>query len=201
MMSKIGILGGTFDPFHLGHLSIAREAMKECALSQIVILPAKVQPFKLGRKMADEEDRVRMASLVAGENQGFTVSTLEAYSQEISYTYKTMRALQEQYAGHKLYFIMGTDSFLSLENWYKGEELLRSFSFIVGIRPGYKESETAEKSAVLREKYGAEIVLLHNQTIEVSSTEIKRSIKEGKSISHLVPFSIERYIHERGLYK
>lgn len=201
MMNKIGILGGTFDPFHVGHLSVARAAREECALTQVVLLPTKVQPFKLGHKMADERDRVNMVSLVAEENEGFSVCTAEAYSEEVSYTYKTMKTLKDIYRNAGLYFIMGTDSFLSLENWYKGEELLREFSFIVGMRPGYRENETGEKAEELRSKYRAEIVLLHNRIVDVSSTEIKSNIKAGKSISHLVPPPIERYIYEHGLYK
>ncbi len=199
-MDRIGILGGTFDPFHIGHLSIARAAMEECALHQIVLLPAKVQPFKLGHKMAAEEDRVNMVRLIAEENAGFSVSTAEAYSSGISYTYKTLKTLEKSYEGARLYFILGTDSFLSLENWYRGEDLLREFAFIVGIRPGYKEGETAEKAEILRNRYGTEIVLLHNRTVNISSTEIKKNIKRGKSIRQLVPFSIERYIYEHGLY-
>lgn len=200
-MSDIGILGGSFDPFHNGHLSIAKAAMRECGLAKIILLPARVQPFKVGRHMASEEDRVNMVSLIARRNQNFAVSTAEAFSEEISYTYKTLQTLKEQYPKDRLHFILGTDSFLSLESWYKGEELLREFPFIVGVRPGYKESETAEMVEKMRRTYDAKIKILHNRILEVSSTEIKENIKAGKPIRDLVPFPIERYIHEHGLYQ
>lgn len=200
-MREIGILGGSFDPFHRGHLSIAKAAMKECGLSRIILLPTKVQPFKIGREMASSEDRVNMVSLIARENENFIVSAIEAYSQEISYTYRTLQRLQEEYPADRLHFIMGTDSFLTLESWYRSEDLLREFSIIVGIRPGYKESETVEAMHLLRKKYDARIRVLHNRVMEVSSTEIKENVKSGKSIRELVPFQIERYICEHGLYK
>ncbi len=200
-MRKIGILGGSFDPFHKGHLSIAKAAMKECGLSQIILLPARVQPFKVGRTMASEEDRVNMVSLIARENQNFIVSTIEAYGEEVSYTYDTMQTLKKQYPADRLHFILGTDSFLSLECWYKGKELLQEFSFIVGVRPGYKESETVETALRFGNSYGTYVKILHNKVMEVSSTEIKQNIKAGKSISEQVPYAVERYIHEHGLYQ
>ena len=200
-MGHIGILGGSFDPFHYGHLSIAKAALKECGLSQIVLMPTKVQPFKLGKKRASEEDRVNMVRLIAKKNENFAVSTIEAFSQEVSYTYKTLQALSEEYGREKLHFIMGTDSFLSIETWYKGEDLLKEYSFIVGVRPGYKENETEEKMQYYKEKYGTKVRILHNRVLEVSSTEIKERIRDGRSIREFVPYEIERYIDEHGLYQ
>lgn len=200
-MGHIGILGGSFDPFHYGHLSIAKAALKECGLSQIVLMPTKVQPFKLGKKRASEEDRVNMVRLIAKKNENFAVSTIEAFSQEVSYTYKTLQALSEEYGRDKLHFIMGTDSFLSIETWYKGEELLKTYSFIVGVRPGYKENETEEKMQYYQEKYGTKVRILHNHVLEVSSTEIKERIRNKERIRDLVPYEIERYIDEHGLYQ
>lgn len=200
-MSEIGILGGSFDPFHLGHLSIAKAALKECGLSQIILLPAKVQPFKVGRQMAASRDRINMVSLVAKENQNFLVSDIEAAAEEVSYTYRTLCTLKEAYPKDQLHFIMGTDSFLTLENWYRGEDLLREFSFIVGVRPGYREEETRDKVRELRQKYDAQIKVLHNRVLEVSSTQIKENIRNGQSIRQWVPYAVERYIHEHGLYQ
>lgn len=200
-MGEIGILGGSFDPFHYGHLSIAKAALKECGLSQIILMPTKVQPFKLGKKRASEIDRVNMVRLIAKNNENFTVSTIEAFSQDVSYTYKTLQVLSEEYDREKLHFILGTDSFLSIETWYRGEDLLRNYSFIVGVRPGYKESETKEKVRYYRETYNTKVKTLHNRVLEVSSTEIKEKIMRGESIRSLVPYEIERYINEHGLYK
>ncbi|MBR3786275.1 MAG: nicotinate-nucleotide adenylyltransferase [Firmicutes bacterium] len=200
-MGQIGILGGSFDPFHYGHLSIAKAALKECGLSKVVLMPTKVQPFKLGKKRASEEDRVNMVRLIAKKNENFAVSTIEAFSQDVSYTYKTLQALSEEYGREKLHFILGTDSFLSIETWYRGEDLLREYSFIVGVRPGYKENETEEKMRYFQEKYGTKVKILHNRVLEVSSTEIKERIRNKESIRQFVPYEIERYIDEHGLYQ
>lgn len=199
-MSEIGILGGSFDPFHNGHLSIAKAAMRECGLSKVILMPARVQPFKVGRKMASAEDRVNMVQLIARRNQNFAVTTIEAFGEEVSYTYDTLQMLKMNHPKDRLHFILGTDSFLALETWYRGEDLLREFAFIVGVRPGYKESETAEKIEKFRKDYGTRIKVLHNRIIEVSSTEIKNNIKLGGDIRPFVPYEIERYIHEHGLY-
>jgi nicotinate-nucleotide adenylyltransferase len=142
-----------------------------------------------------------MVRLIAKKNENFAVSTIEAFSQEVSYTYKTLQALSEEYGREKLHFIMGTDSFLSIETWYKGEDLLKEYSFIVGVRPGYKENETEEKMQYYKEKYGTKVRILHNRVLEVSSTEIKERIRDGRSIREFVPYEIERYIDEHGLYQ
>lgn len=200
-MKKIGVLGGTFDPFHYGHLSIAKSALKEFELDRIVLLPSNVQPFKIGKKMASPEDRVNMARLVSEEHLDFNLLTQEAFSGEISYTYKTMHSLKEKYPDCIFYFILGTDSFLSIESWYEAEKLIREFPFIIGERPGYKEEETLNLMRKLKEKYNAQIGILNNKILEISSTEIKENIKRGVSISEMVPRSIERYILEHGLYR
>lgn len=200
-MSEIGILGGSFDPFHYGHLSIASAAMKECGLAKVFLMPARVQPFKVGKEMAAEEDRVNMIRLIAKRNENFAVTTIEAFGRKVSYTYDTLQELKARNPKDHFHFILGTDSFLSLEKWYKGKELLCEQDFIVGIRPGYKESETIEKAEKFRREYGTGIKLLHNRIIEVSSTEIKENIRNGKGIRHLVPYEIERYIYEHGLYQ
>lgn len=200
-MDGIGILGGTFDPFHYGHLSIAKAAMEEFNLKKVILLPTKVQPFKIGRQITDKEHRLKMAEIVASENNGFVVSALEADNNKVSYTYNTLTMLKKEFPNDKIYFIMGTDSFFSLESWYKGKELLRDFAFIIGTRSGYDRSITVEKMKLYQAEYGADINLLNNEVLNISSTEIKNRIKDEKSIGDLVPEKIEEYIHEHRLYK
>ncbi|MDD6043511.1 MAG: nicotinate-nucleotide adenylyltransferase [Eubacteriaceae bacterium] len=200
-MREIGILGGSFDPIHYGHISIAEAAMDECGLSSVILMPTRIQPFKIGKKVAGEEDRVNMVRLVAEEHEGFVVSTMEAFLNEVSYTYKTFKLLQNQYENSQLNFIIGTDSLLSLENWYRGKDLLKEASFIVAVRPGYREDETLLTAEFFRNKYGARIRILNNKPIDISSTNIRNHIKNGKDISSLVPSCVEEYIYEHGLYK
>ena len=144
-MEKIGILGGTFDPFHLGHLSVLEAAVEEAECDRIMLLPAKMSPFKLEQKIADEKHRIAMVSCVATEYENVEVSTLEIDGPKVSYTYETMKKIQEKRPEDELYFIMGSDSLLTLESWYMGEELLRDFSFILAPRPGYDSTKMKEK--------------------------------------------------------
>lgn len=199
-MEKIGILGGTFDPFHLGHLSVLEAAVEEAECDRIMLLPAKMSPFKLEQKITDEKHRIAMVSCVAAEYENVEVSTLEIDGPKVSYTYETMKKIQEKRPEDELYFIMGSDSLLALESWYMGEELLRDFSFILAPRPGYDSTKMKEKKNAVKKKYGTEIRVLHNKLRDISSTEIKETIKAGKEIGHLVPTKVAEYIHEHGLY-
>lgn len=200
-MNRIGILGGTFDPFHYGHLSIAKAAAEEFNLEKIILLPTKVQPFKIGREITDKEHRLNMAKIIAATNKNFIISAFEINNDEVSYTYNTLIGLRKEFPTGKLYFIMGADSFLSLETWYKGVDLLKEFSFIIAFRPGYDTGKILEKIKEMELKYGADISLLHNQVLDISSTEIKSRVRKSESIEDFVPFEIAEYINEHKLYK
>lgn len=199
-MENIGILGGTFDPFHLGHLSVLEAAVEEACCDRIILLPAKVSPFKIERRITEDIHRVAMLSCVAKMYDNVEVSTIEIDGPEISYTYNTMKEIQRKKPPDKLHFIMGSDSLLTLESWYKGRELLREFSFILAPRPGYNYSETKKTKMYLEKKYGTEIKVLNNKLRNISSTEIKDAIKCGKEINHLVPTEVAVYINEHRLY-
>lgn len=200
-MSNIGILGGTFDPIHKGHIALAEYALASCGMSRIIFLPANVSPFKLGRKMAEESHRVNMIKLVTDANPCFDVDTMEVDSNNVSYTYNTLIAMKAKYPEDRLYFILGTDSFLALEKWYNGIPLLQTFSFIVGARPGYRDDEIDLMKYHYEAKYGSEIIKMTNDMLDISSTEIKKCVKSNESIAKMVPAIVERYINEHGLYK
>lgn len=200
-MKRTGILGGSFDPIHYGHLSIAEAAADELELDRVILMPARVSPFKLGRKMAEEADRVAMLKLVAAGNDKYAVSTLEVENNGVSYTYDTLQALKKLYPEDELWFLMGTDAFLSLETWYKGPELLREFSFAAAPRPGFDIKVLDEKADYYTEKFKARIRILHNKMLYISSTDIKSAIRDGLPIGNFVPEAVERYINEHGLYK
>ncbi len=200
-MGNIGILGGTFDPIHYGHLSIVDGVIAEHSFNHIILMPAKVSPFKLGQKVAAEKHRVAMTEAAAKGYKNLSVSLLEINRGTVSYTYDTLMELSQIYPNEKLWFIMGADSMLSLESWNKGKELLKNFSFVLAPRPGYDINKTKRIMQRYRQIYGTEILVIHNKLMDISSTEIKRRIKEGKSISNLVPKEVENYIYEHKLYK
>lgn len=200
-MSNIGILGGSFDPLHNGHMALAQAAIDNCKINKIIFLPARIQPFKIGRVMAGREDRINMIKIAIEGYPEFELSRKEIDDNHISYTYNTLRKFKKIYPDDQLFFIVGTDSFLSLDKWYNGIPLLREFSFIIGDRPGYREEEKIQKLRYYKEMYGTKIILLKNEMLDISSTEIKDSIKNNIDISHLVPPNVERYIYEHRLYQ
>lgn len=198
---KTGILGGTFDPIHLGHLSIALAARDELGLDEVLLMPAKVSPFKQSKKHAPDSDRIRMAELAAEDLSRVRVSRWEIERNEVSYTYNTLDTLEREHPEIQFVFLMGTDSFLELETWYHGEELLRRFSFALAPRPGFQRSEYEKKLDRYRDQYGAKVSVLRNEMIPVSSTDIRMRVKQGKSLRGLVPESVEQYIYEHRLYQ
>ncbi|MBQ1401594.1 MAG: nicotinate-nicotinamide nucleotide adenylyltransferase, partial [Firmicutes bacterium] len=130
------------------------------------------------------------------------VSDYEMKSEGVSYTYKTLRMLKDVYEEEdKIFFLCGTDSFLKIETWMNAEELLDSYSYIVGTRPGYKEEELKETIERIRADHGTEIVKIKNRQVDVSSTLIRERAAGGLSVTGLVPEKVERYIVENGLYK
>ena len=200
-MKKIGIIGGTFDPVHYGHLILAEQARVEAALDQVIFMPAMVQPFKLNAKTAEGDHRYAMLVEAVSGNPFFSVSRKELDTPGISYTIHTLNSLKDEFGNEaELYFIIGTDAFLSLEKWYAAEELMSNFCFVVGMRPGYKEQELKALIRRVQQEYGTRILEINNSEVEISSTEIKELIRQGKSIRYLLPDGVERYIREHNLY-
>lgn len=200
-IKRIGVLGGTFDPVHLGHKALGEAAIKEARLDKLIIMPAKVQPFKRDKRTADEHHRKAMAELAFSGNQSVEVSDYEINNSIISYTYDTFRYLKEAYPQDKLYFIMGTDSFLQLQSWYKGTYLLEHCALLVSVRPGYKQEELEKKILEYKQKYNTEVIKIHTEMPDVSSTEVRARISCGTQVSDLISEEVERYIKANGLYR
>ncbi len=171
----------------------------ELGLDRVILLPNSVQPFKEGRNIASAADRLAMLSLVAAEDRLFTVSTEEILGERISYTYRTLCRIREKSGDDRFWFIMGADSLLSIEQWYSGDELLREFSLAAGLRPG--NGIDMEKIDWYRREFGADIHILTNPVLDISSTDIKARVRAGQDISLLVPGCVEKYIYENGLYR
>lgn len=201
-MKKIGILGGTFDPIHIGHLLLAEQAKEDASLDQVIIMPTMIQPFKRNKKIADGNHRYHMIKEAIKGNDHLQVSRQELDTPEISYTINTLKACKRDLGGKcELFFITGTDAFLDIEKWYQSKELLTEFSFIVGSRPGYKEAELIQCINHIKEVYHTNVIKINNRKVEISSTDIKYRIKHGKSIKYLVTKEVEEYIYESKIYQ
>ena len=198
---KIGIFGGSFDPVHVGHLMLAEQLREAAGLDKIIFIPAYRSPFKLGSRPADGAHRLKMLKLATKDNKAFKTADIELKNEGPSYTFDTLVKLEKKYPAARLYFIVGTDSFIELDTWYRGEELLRRFSFIAGCRKGYDNSLAEAKLKEYREKYGADVSFFDIPELEISSSQIRERLKDGRSVKYIVPDPVIEYIGENGLYR
>ncbi|MCQ2550888.1 MAG: nicotinate-nucleotide adenylyltransferase [Clostridia bacterium] len=200
-MKKIGILGGSFDPVHNGHIELATKALISYGLDFVFLMPAKKNPFKAEKEITEDNIRLDMIKLVLKDRPYLCLLDKELKGEGLSYTYDTMIELVSEFDQCKIYFILGLDSFLSLENWYKGPELLKMVSFIVSIRPGYNKDKLEMTKDRYEKLYGADILIVEDAMPDVSSTKIRKLAAEGKPLDGLVPAEVERYIKENEVYK
>ena len=201
MNNRIGIMGGTFDPIHYGHLVIANEVLFKFDLQKIIFVPTGNPPHKRSAALADAYHRYMMVQFATMTNPSFDVSNIEVEKDGISYTVDTIRELKNNYIDTKLYFITGTDAVLDLPNWKDPEEILNLCTFISVNRPGYVTDTLDDKLDRLMEKYKGEILSIRAPQLKISSTDIRNRIQEGRPTKYLLPENVEQYIFKNGLYR
>ncbi len=203
MSERIGMIGGSFDPLHFGHLVIAQDAMECLGLSEVVFVPAANPPHKLHLRQADAWHRLEMARRAVEADSRFSVSDLELRRGGVSYTVDTVRSLKEARPDADWVLVVGSDTLVDLHNWYRIDELLDLCEVATFLRPGEADpGEIAEKVLVAerhRKRLLENIVAAH--LVGISSTEIRRRVAEGRSIRYLVPPEVEEYIVEHCLYR
>ena len=197
---KIGVMGGTFDPIHLGHLATAEAVRENFSLDEILFIPAARPPHKLGKNITDEHHRLTMTILATQSNKFFKVSDMELKRTGLSYTLDTMNELHKIF-GHstELFFIIGADSLADLSKWHAAKELVAKCHFIATTRQGVD----VDFSAV--EKFFGAVAKKHIHRVttpglEISSTDIREKVQCGRSIKYLVPETVEEYILREKLY-
>ena len=199
---KIGIMGGTFDPIHNAHLMLGRQALKEYHLDEIWFMPSHNPPHKTDHRVTGTKDRCEMVKLAIAGEPRFRFSDFEISRAGNTYTAQTLKLLKEAYPKHTFFFIVGADSLYHIESWYHPEEVMRQVTILAAGRECEDASCTLEEQAAyLIKKYGAAIFLLHGDTMEVSSQELREREMNGGRIHNLVPKNVERYIEEHGLYQ
>lgn len=196
---KLGILGGTFDPPHNGHLQIAAAAQDALRLAQIVFMPARQPPHKLDEPVSPLADRVAMLELALGEHPDFVISLLEAKRAGPSYTVDTLRELRAVLAQDEIYFIMGMDSLQNLPSWYQPQEIVKLCKLAVLRRPGYGIDLDVLEQQVPGVK--TSVVMIPAPEIEISASEIRDLVCRGESIRDLVPPLVADYIAAHSLYR
>jgi nicotinate-nucleotide adenylyltransferase len=186
---RLGILGGTFDPIHLGHLVLGEAAREQLGLDSVLFVPAGVQWRKSGREIAPAAHRVAMVRLATGDNPAFEVSTLEVDRPGPSYTADTLEALQQERRGSDLFLILGRDAYEDLPDWVRPDRIRELATVVVAARNG--EGLDVEPP----------VVRVEMPVVDVSATGIRERVAAGRSVRYLVPAPVEAYIREHGLYR
>ena len=200
---KIGIMGGTFDPIHNGHLVIASAAYEQFDLDRVWFLPNGNPPHKALSDIGSSiDDRLRMVQLAITGHIGYKLETYEARRKSVSCSYETMEHFSKVYPGDEFYFIVGADSLFTIEKWVHPERLFPMCTILAAFRDEMDTREQMERQMhYLEEKYRAKSALLVTPLMDISSSGLRERIKEGKSIRGLVPDKVEEYIKKECLYE
>lgn len=199
-MIKKAIFGGTFDPIHNGHLYIAYEALDELELDNIIFMPSGNPPHKLGRNITDGFLRYEMVKMAIRREKRFDISDYELKKSNLSYTYETLKYFNNLEKDTMWYFLTGVDCLMDVENWKNSEEIFRLCKFVVFNRPGYSMKNIQEQKNKIEKKYFNEIIFLDVPLLDISSTNIRKAIKEEKNVSYLLPESVYNTIEILKIY-
>jgi nicotinate-nucleotide adenylyltransferase len=209
---KIGILGGTFDPVHEGHLAVARTVLDRCNLDLLLFVPAPAPPHK-HRSLTPFAHRLAMLEAAVGEDPRLSISALEAERPAPSYTVDTLRELHRRLGSSQFFLIIGADMFAEINLWYRYPELFRLAHLIVVARPGFPLADMGARIAALPGKFshdparqlwlredGFRIFYLPDVAIQVSSSQVRALLAQGRPVAGLLPVPVRDYIREHGLY-
>ena len=201
-MNSIAILGGSFNPVHYGHLKMAEAAMETGLFSQVLFVPTGTPYHKEQKDILPFSMRLKLLELAISTYQDFALSAIEGERAGNSYTIDTVRQLLEQNPEHRYSLLIGTDQFLSLRSWHEIDELAKLVDFYIANRNGEMKCSTflQEKDA-LEKELSLSCELLSMPAIDISSTEIRKRLKEGLSIQGMLPKAVEEYIVKEGLYR
>ena len=199
-MKKIGIMGGTFNPIHNGHLFLAEHAYEQAGLDYVLFMPTLNPPHKAGMTVESAEHRLNMVRLAIQSNPHFMMSDLELQRQGITYTSDTLKALKNEEPENEYYFIVGADSLMMMAKWMEPQTVFNLSTILAGAREQYSIEQLKEQAAYLENTYNGKIILLDMPLIEISSENIRERVIKGKSIQYYVPDEVVSYMKEHHLY-
>lgn len=200
-LRAIGVMGGTFDPIHNGHLFAAEAVRQGFGLDVVIFIPAARPPHKMSGEVSDPEARYLMVELATADNPYFVVSRMELDRPGPSHTVDTISTLKENIGyGADIYFITGADAMQDLCKWKDYDTLLELCKIVAVARPGYSLKATESLRARLGDALSARIYPFEVPALAISSSEIRERVRTGKSIKYLVPPAVEHYIRKAGLY-
>lgn len=198
---KTGIMGGTFNPIHHGHLLLAQWAMEEASLDGVLFLPTGNSYMKAGGEVLSGQERLAMTEAAVADRDCFVCSDLEIGRSGNTYTYETLEELNQRCPGTELYFIIGADCLFSMEKWRCPERIFRSCTILAASRCGMPMEKLEQKRCELQERYDAKIRLIEFPHMEISSTDIRSRCRQGLSIRYLVPESVRKVIETKNYYR
>lgn len=198
-MIKVGIMGGTFDPIHIGHLILAMEAINYKKLDEVWFVPTGNPNFKQDKKVTDKLTRYEMVKLSTQDNDKFKVCDYEIEKSGVTYSWETMKYFRENYE-HDFYFIMGEDSLMSVETWENAEDFLKNTKILACIRRQEENSKLDEKISDLKSK-GYFVEKIPTSFIDISSTKIREKAKSNQDFRYFIPEKVYEYIVRNKLYE
>lgn len=197
---RVGIMGGTFNPIHLGHLIVAENAYEELELDEVLFIPCGMPYLKNTKEVLDPKVRIALVGEAIDDNPHFAMSTMEVDRGGNSYSYETIEELRRVNPEIEYFFLVGADSLFSIEEWKHPEKIFAQVTVAVAIRNGYTPEGLDEKIKALEEKYGTKILKLPCRSVDISSTQIRERVKAGKSIRYMVRYKTEQVIRKNRLY-
>ena len=198
---RLGIMGGTFDPIHLGHLAVAEQARDQLQLDAVLFMPAGRSPFKAEHEQADPLKRYAMCKLAVEDNEAFDVSDFEASQSGLTYTVDTLKALHNHYPDNvELYFIAGSDAISTLGGWRQSQEMMSLAHFIGVNRPGMNLDDNNVIKKMLRNQ-GFDVEFIEAPSLEISSSDLRQRLANGASVRYLLSEPVRHYISQEGLYR
>lgn len=198
---RVGIMGGTFDPIHIGHLVLAECAYEQFELDTVLFLPTGNPPHKKERPDgAADRDRIAMVAIAISDNPHFVLDTEEMERAGYTYTDDTLRMLKEKHPDTDYYFIIGADSLMAFDTWKNPEGICENCILLAAVRDQLAVSRMEQKITELHETCGARIMLLHSPNIDISSSNLRSMRREGRSIRYYVTDGVLDYIEKNGIY-
>ena len=200
-MGLFGILGGTFDPIHFGHLVLAEKAREAFGLTKVIFVPAAIPPHKIGEVATSAANRLKMVELAIADHPGFAVSTVEIDREGPSYTIDTIREIKKNEPADQAALIMGFDSLLELDTWKNYQAILGEAKIITAFRPGYPVLRKEQDWPPTIQAYLDRILILEAPLLDISSTWLRVELMYERSIRYLVPDRVRSFILENRLYR
>lgn len=197
---RIGILGGTFNPIHIGHLILAESAYELFHLDKVMIMPSCNPPHKEVHSLVSAKQRMKMTELAIRGNHHLELSSMEMDRQGITYTFETLQQLKALQPDTEYYFIMGADSLFSFDTWKHPEIICQCSILLAAAREDMDRKKLQKQIEILTKQYNAKICILDSPRINISSQEIRKRVLEKKSIKYFVNSDVECYIYKNHLY-